>query len=110
MQVLFSHQSFFQWRLASISRCCNSICQVYKIKVELNTETRFYYTTVNGNALPTGLFFQPLASIDRVVFRTGHVRRFPDADTPTDQDYDLPRSGEKDKKAAYYITSFKTSN
>ena len=82
----------------------------YNIKVELNTENRFYTVTINGKALSPGLFFQPLASIDRVVFRTGHVRRFPDADTPTDQDYDLPNGGEQDKKAVFYITSFKTSN
>jgi hypothetical protein len=84
--------------------------ETYNIKVELNTETRFYYVTVNGKALAPGLFFAPLASIDRVVFRTGGVRRFPDADTPTDQDYDLPNAGAQDKKAVYYITSFKTSN
>ena len=84
--------------------------ETYNIKVELNTSNRFYTVTVNGKALSPGLFFQPLASIDRVVFRTGHVRRFPDADTPTDQDYDLPNGGEQDKKAVYYITSFKTSN
>ena len=81
----------------------------YKVQIELNTITRFYNVTVNGKALPPGLFFAPLASIDRVVFRTGHVRRFPDADSPTDQDYDLPGAGEQDKKATYYITSFKTS-
>jgi hypothetical protein len=83
--------------------------EAYNIKVELNTATRFYYVTVNGKALSPGLFFAPLASIDRVTFRTGHVRRFPDADTPTDQDYDLPNGGGQDKKAVYYITSFKTS-
>ena len=84
--------------------------ETYNIRVELNTDTRFYYVTVNGKALAPGLFFAPLASISRVVFRTGHTRRFPDADTPTDQDYDLPNAGEQDKKAVYYITSFKTSN
>jgi hypothetical protein len=84
--------------------------EAYTIKVELNCENRFYNVTVNGKPLPLGLFYQPLASIDRVVFRTGHARRFPDADTPTDQDYDLLNGGEKDKKAVYYITSFKTSN
>ncbi|RYZ26683.1 MAG: six-hairpin glycosidase [Chitinophagaceae bacterium] len=84
--------------------------ETYNIKVELNTATRFYYVTVNGKALAPGLFFAPLASIDRVVFRTGGVRRFPDADTPTDQDYDLPNAGEHAKKALYSITSFKTSN
>lgn len=81
----------------------------YVIRVELNTETRFFYTTVNGKELPPGLFFAPLSSIERVAFRTGHVRRFPDADTPTDQDYDLPNSGEKTKEAGYSILSFKTT-
>ena len=84
--------------------------ETYNVKVELNTDTRFYYITVNGKALAPGLFFAPLSSIDRVVFRTGGVRRFPDADTPTDQDYDLRNSGEQDKKVAYYLTSFKTYN
>ncbi len=83
--------------------------ETYNVRVELNTATRFFNVSINGKALPAGLFFQPLASIERVVFRTGHTRRFPDADTPTDQDYDLPNAGEKDKEAVYYITSFKTS-
>ena len=82
----------------------------YHFKVELNTATRFYTVTVNGKALSPGLFFAPLASIDRVAFRTGGVRRFPDADTPTDQDFDLPNGGAQDKKATYYITSFKTES
>lgn len=80
----------------------------YYVKVELNTENRFYTTTVNGKVLAPGIFFAPLASINRVVFRTGHVRRFPDADTPTDQSYDLPRAGEKDKEAIWFIKSFRT--
>jgi hypothetical protein len=83
--------------------------QPLNVRIELNTDTRFYSTAVNGKALSPGLFFAPLDSIERVVFRTGEVRRFPDADTPTDQSYDLPNAGEKDKEAVYYITSFKTS-
>ncbi|WP_121356202.1 exo-alpha-sialidase [Flavisolibacter nicotianae] len=84
--------------------------ETYKIRVELNTATRFYNVMVNGKALSPQLFFAPLASIDRVAFRTGHLRRFPDADTPTDQDFDLPNAGSQDKKATYYITAFKTEN
>jgi hypothetical protein len=84
--------------------------ETYNIKVDLNTDTRFYYVTVDGKQLSPGLFFAPLASIDRVIFRTGHPRRFPNADTPTDQDFDLPKGGEQDQKAAYYIRYFKTSN
>ena len=81
----------------------------YTIRVEVNTETRFYYVSVNGKALSPGLLFAPLHHVQRVVFRTGGVRRFPDADTPTDQMYDLPNGGARAKEAAYYITSFKTS-
>ncbi|HEY1113492.1 MAG TPA: exo-alpha-sialidase [Chitinophagaceae bacterium] len=84
--------------------------ETYHIRIELNTDTRFYNVRVNDKALPTGLFFAPLASIDRIVFRTGPVRRFPDADTPTDQNYDLPGAGEKEKKAEYFITSLKTTH
>ena len=81
------------------------------IKVELNTDTRMFRLTVNGKVQANGvlLFFAPLHSVERVVFRTGETRRFPDADTPTDQNYDLPKAGEQDRKASYYITSFKTS-
>lgn len=83
--------------------------ETYNVKVELNCDSRFYTVTVNGKKLSPGLFFQPLASIDRVVFRTGRMRRFPNADTPTDQDYDLPNGGAQDQKAVYYISSFRTS-
>jgi hypothetical protein len=84
--------------------------ETYNFRVELNTDTRFYNITVNGKDLPLGLFFAPLDSITRVVFRTGGVRRFPDADTPTDQNYDLPKAGEKAKEAVYYISSFKSAH
>lgn len=84
--------------------------QSYAIKVELNTDTRFYTVTLNGKALSPGLFFQPVAAIERVMFRTGDVRRFPDADTPTDPTYDsLPKAGETASKAAYFIKLFSTS-
>jgi hypothetical protein len=55
------------------------------------------------------LFFAPVASIERIVFRTGSTRRFPDADTPTDQNFDRPNAGEKEKEAAFFIQYLKTS-
>jgi len=79
------------------------------IKVEVNTHTRSYKVTADGKPLGGAqIFFAPLADVQRIVFRTGNVRRFPDADTPTDQDYDLPNTGAVDKEAVYYIKSFKT--
>ena len=80
--------------------------KTYTIKLKLNVDTRFYTMTVNGKELSLSLMFAPLTSVSRVVFRTGDVRRFPDADTPTDQSYDLAKPGEPVKAAAFYIKSF----
>jgi hypothetical protein len=75
----------------------------YEIKVQLNTETRLYSITVNGKNLGNNILFAPLESVSRITFRTGNTRRFPDADTPTDQMYDLPDAGRKDKEAVYHV-------
>jgi hypothetical protein len=82
----------------------------YHIILKLNTNTRFYTMNVNGKDVLTALFFAPVLSINRIVFRTGQVRRFPNTDTPTDQNYDLPKAGESARSAVYYIKSFKTGN
>lgn len=76
------------------------------IELNLDVTTRSYTVVVNGKQKGTKIFFAPVASINRIAFRTGEVRRFPDADTPTDQDYDLKHAGEQDKEAIYYITEF----
>jgi hypothetical protein len=81
----------------------------YQVKVTVNTAMRSYQVNVDGKNVMSGLFFQPIASVKRIVFRTGDVRRFPNADTPTDQDYDLAKAGEQVPVAAFYIQSFKTS-
>jgi hypothetical protein len=74
------------------------------IKVELNTAARFYTIAVNGKVEGgANLFFAPMDHVERISFRTGDIRRFPDADTPTDQMYDLPDAGRMDKEAIYYI-------
>jgi hypothetical protein len=80
------------------------------IILKLNTDTRFYTININGKDLSPNLFFAPVSSVKRIVFRTGGVRRFPNADTPTDQSYDVDHSGDPAKQAVFYIKSFKTSN
>lgn len=77
------------------------------IKIELNTATRFYMITINGKS-SNNICFAPVESVERIVFRTGTVRRFPNADTPTDQDYDLPGADAKNKEAVYFIQYLKT--
>lgn len=83
--------------------------KAYHITLKMNTDTRFYTVNVNGKDVLNGLFFAPVLSVNRVVFRTGATRRFPDADTPTDQDYDLKNPGSDAPLAVYYIKSFKTA-
>jgi hypothetical protein len=78
------------------------------IRMELNTGTRFYTVSIDGKAPGNNLFFAPVESVERISFRTGAVRRFPDADTPTDQMYDLPGADRRDKEAAYCINYLKT--
>jgi hypothetical protein len=86
------------------------INKAYHIILKMNTDTRFYTINIDGKELSPSLFFAPINTVKRVVFRTGGVRRFPNADTPTDQDYDLPNAGEKDKPAVFYIKSFTTKS
>lgn len=82
--------------------------ETLSFKIELNTTTRFYTVTINGGKPNNNLCFAPVASVERIVFRTGAVRRFPNADTPTDQDYDLPNADAKAKEAVYQIHYLKT--
>lgn len=82
--------------------------ETINFKIELNTTTRFYTVTINGGKPNNNLCFAPVASVERIVFRTGSVRRFPNADTPTDQDYDLPNANAKGKEAVYQIHYLKT--
>ena len=79
-----------------------------KIRIELNATTRFYTVSINNGTPNNNLCFAPVESVERIVFRTGNTRRFPNADTPTDQDYDLPGADRKDKEAIYTIHYLKT--
>jgi len=80
-----------------------------KLRIELNTTTRFYTVSINNGNPNNNLCFAPVESVERIVFRTGNTRRFPNADTPTDQDYDLPGADAKTKEAVYSIHFLKTA-
>ncbi len=82
----------------------------YDVRVELDVDKRMYHVFVNGKKETTRIFFAPVQSIERIMFRTGEVRRFPDADTPTDQDYDLTGAADQDPKAEFYIKSLRTQD
>lgn len=84
--------------------------KTYNIKVELDMNKRMYNLNINGEDKGPRLMFVPVSAFERVVFRTGDLRRFPDVDTPTDQNFDLKDPGTPVKEAVYYIKSLKTQS
>lgn len=110
VRLIFDSDSLFKnkagYRLSSM--ISYDAGKKYDIRVELDTDKRTYHVYVNGKKEATRIFFAPAHSIERVVFRTGEVRRFPNEDTPTDQSFDLENPGEPVERAEFYITSLKT--
>ena len=80
------------------------------ITLTCNTKTRMFTVSINGGKPSTNLLFAPVSEVERLVFRTGSTRRFPDADTPTDQAYDLQQPNLIGKKAVYFIHNVTTKS
>jgi len=80
----------------------------YKIRIEATANNRFYTVFINDKLAKKRLFFAPVHQLNKIVFRTGKVRRFPNADTPTDQNYDVEQNGKPEKEAVFFIKSLKT--
>ncbi len=81
--------------------------KTYHFALTFDVNTRSYQVAINGEDKGTKLFFQPVSNVSKVSFRTGDVRRFPNADTETDQDFDVENAGASVKEATYQITSLK---
>jgi len=82
--------------------------QKYTVRIEAQTANRYFEVFVDGKKVGNGLFFAPVASLQQIVFRTGEVRRFPNVDTPTDQDFDVKQDDKPIPEAKYWIESVKT--
>ena len=82
--------------------------QKYTVRIEAQTSTRFFEVFVDGKKVGNGLFYAPVASLQQLVFRTGEVRRYPNIDTPTDQDFDVKQDGKPLAEAKWWISSIKT--
>ena len=72
-----------------------------KLSVGLHRATYF----LNGKKACERQFDTPVESISRIVFRTGALFDKPDINTPADQDFDMPRADERDKRASFYIAN-----
>ena len=82
----------------------------YDVRVELDAGSRSYNININEQYIATNrIFFAPVKYFERIVFRTGDIRRFPNPDSPGFQDFDLPLAGEQVEQASFYIKSLITS-
>ncbi|WP_149915433.1 sialidase/neuraminidase family protein [Sphingobacterium cavernae] len=79
----------------------------YDFDLDIDVTTRSFQLNINGVSKGTRIFYQPISEVSRVSFRTGETRRYPDADTPTDQDFDVPNPGTPVKEACYRLLNFK---
>jgi len=84
--------------------------KVYDISVSLSTATRSLTMKINDKEIPTRLFFNPVESITRIVFRTGDLPIKPTPNTPADRFTDMEDTGKIDPVSQYYIGYLKTSN
>lgn len=83
---------------------------IYNFTVSLSTATRSLTMQINNKKIPMRLFFNPVESITRVVFRTGDLPSEPTPNTPADRFTDLPDASGSEPKAEYYISHLKTAN
>jgi hypothetical protein len=81
-----------------------------EIRVDLNTASRSYSVQVNGKNEGSYILYAPVAVVERIVFRTGEPRHFPNPETPADQAYDLPGAGETEPLAEFRVEYLKTSS
>jgi hypothetical protein len=82
--------------------------EIYTFTIDLSVATRSLTVQVNDKKT-TRLFFTPVETIGKVVFRTGDVALIPTANTPYTSDADLPGADEDEPQAAYYISYLKTA-
>jgi hypothetical protein len=83
--------------------------ETYHVRVEASTEDQEVNVDVNGTRVGN-LFYAPMESFSKIVFRTGEVFRTPTPDTPANQDFDLEDAGTPVEEASYYILDLKSAH
>ena len=83
----------------------------YDIELTVECQTMRYSVNVNGPEARKGILFtQPVHTLQRLVFRTGHVRRAPHPDSPVNRTDDLPQAGEFTKESNHLIRQIFTES
>lgn len=88
---------------------CFDVGVPLKVSVHLSVSERKAVYKLNDETSLERMFYAPVHSVTRVVFRTGETRYFPTIETPTDPDSDLPLANDPAKESVWHIYNFKTS-
>lgn len=84
--------------------------KTYQVEVQLSVANRMVQVFIDGKKRGQRMFFAPVKSIERVMFRTGGQRTYPTVDTPADWYGILDNAGEQEPECTYRIAHFKTSS
>jgi len=84
--------------------------KAYRFSIDLSVASRSLTMQINEKKIPTRLFFNPVESVTRVVFRTGDLPLEPIPNTPADRFTDLPDAAKEEARAEYYISYLKTAD
>ena len=83
--------------------------ETYHIEAILSIDRRLAEVYVNGKKAGQRMFYAPVKSIERIMFRTGSERRFPDVDTPADWYGTLDHAGDTAPTATFAIANVTTT-
>lgn len=82
--------------------------KAYHLKAILSVSRRLIEVYIDGKKAGQRMFFAPVDQIERIMFRTGARRTFPDIDTDADWYGTLDNAGEDAPLAVYAISNVKT--
>lgn len=82
--------------------------KTYHVTVELSVANRNATIYVDGNKAGERIFDAPVASVDRIIFRTGDRYVTPTPDTSPDQDFDQKGADSLDSLATFKIANLKS--
>lgn len=82
--------------------------QKHLFEVIVKKDIRTYELFVDGKKVRTGIFYAPVESFTRIMFRTGEPRLHPTPETQADRFTDMENTGAVDPEAVFSIYSLKT--
>lgn len=84
--------------------------RAYHVEAVLSVADRNIKIFIDGKQAGMRMFYAPVSTIERMVFRTGTVRTFPTPETPADQTYDIDHAGDQAPLSVYRIANVQSSS